>query len=718
MSYIDNLVSKLLSFLVVVYNNLCLKTFGSFHCVNRGPGNGSYLYQEPNISCWDDPEHHYLLILSALGMVGYVVAIPAGIGLVLHQARRTNSLYKPEVINRLGFLYRRYETDRHLWEVTFLFRRAVVTIVYVFYGSSHPYIAMLWVMGALGVNLTISAGYMPFKDYTIDLIDIFAILCIMLYLLAGVVADAVPEHSNNLGILLNLIVWGLVLYCLVETVRETNEKRKTALYAKKIQTMMLKVRKMGRANEEQLDSKDPALGPNLVKGKAVWTHQLACRSILKAFRGLEEDGFTTVTLVQISEWLKNGGERYVHPEHPVFYSLRQVIGITDTENLPVESCILALNGELKQVSVLEGMFEEKTQDGRDMAGELSKTLRPDLLRALVDNLAKGGDASVATYSRFITLAGSMQTVLGDNCAVGEYSHYPEAILLKKLARAIPGLVDYAVTCTETEAAALQTTFTGLCRLAIQRGTVGFLAPLCVEEDHGPMLYWLMLADKYDRQLLRVFLEEVELETLHSENQRAVYSKRNHECDGDYDMPDPGPLSMTAFYDLVGHWKHERGRGGGHGQEQSRARSRELEEGRPGSSTQQGEDRKRSRQSLKDGCGGGAEASAPTSPVTIASRVNLALGASMIFGKRVPAMRGAGHAQGAMFRSTGFRIFKSSHVCAGEGTQSARRFEHGLGFVDFDEIEGGGQGGEGGQAGGSIERGLKGGRLDSFPIGFK
>jgi len=37
----------------------------------------------------------------------------------------------------------------------------------------------------------------------------------------------------------------------------------------------------------------------------------------------------------VSGWLKAHNERYVHPEHPVFYTLRQVVGITDVDFLPV-----------------------------------------------------------------------------------------------------------------------------------------------------------------------------------------------------------------------------------------------------------------------------------------------------------------------------------------------------------------------------------------------
>ena len=81
---------------------------------------------------------------------------------------------------------------------------------------------------------------------------------------------------------------------------------------------------------------------------------------------------------------------------------------------------------------------------------------------------KGGEDSTADYARFVTLAIAMENVLGDTCAVGDYSHFPEAVLLKKWCASIPSLIDYAVTCTDTEAEALRTTFLGLCRVAMVR----------------------------------------------------------------------------------------------------------------------------------------------------------------------------------------------------------------------------------------------------------
>ena len=230
----------------------------------------------------------------------------------------------------------------------------------LFYGSSQPYLAMMWVMGALGLNLSFSSACMPFKDRSVDLIDILSIMCVMLYLLAGVVADMRPVYAEDLGVMLNVIVWSLIAYCFVATIKETNGKFTAARYAKEIRRVMLRVRDAYRSSgdEEKLEADDPTLGKKLVNGEVMWTNQNTRHSLCRAFRGLKEEGYVSVTLAQIAGWLKKHGERYVHPEHPMLYMLRQVIGIRDIDNLPVESSIVALESEMRLVSVLEGIVHE------------------------------------------------------------------------------------------------------------------------------------------------------------------------------------------------------------------------------------------------------------------------------------------------------------------------------------------------------------------------
>ena len=621
---VDDRISKLISFLVVVYNNLCLKSFGSFYCVERGAGKGSYLYQDPNISCWDDPEHHFLVTISIISIIIYVIGIPTTVTLVLRSARRNNSLYTPESINRFGFLYCRYETNNHLWEVTFLIRRFVVSIVYIYAGASEPYIAVLMVMVSLGLNLCISSAFMPFKEDRVDLIDLFGQLCIMLYLLAGVVADTHPEHSEGLGIMLNVFVWGVIVYCMHTTILETHRARLARKYAKRIRRRILEVRKMDLANEDEVNTMAQDFGPHLVKGKVALTMKMTCRSLMSSFRGLRDEGYVRVSYGQISEWLIKHGERYIHPEHPCFHILRKAIGIDDGENFPVARSIVALEEDVQNFSVENRLF----YDGEGMAGELSRTLRPDLLRVLATN----DKTSIESIARLLSLSVAMQNVLGDNCAIGAYSHYPEAIILKKITSVIPALVDYAVTCSEAEADALRTTFVGLCRISFVRGTSGFLAPLCVQEDHAPMLYWLLLADKYDRQLLRVFLEEVEIGSVESVN-KDVAKELDEERRADRNAP-----YSSSSKGFAGYGKQTTG-------------LRRLASGLIERANNQMDDLVEPR---------------------IAS----------VDGQLMPASRVEGYTQAAEFKKTGFRIFSAMGTEMNRG--NSRRFEHGLGQQNFDE----------------------------------
>ena len=278
-------------------------------------------------------------------------------------------------------------------------------------------------------------------------------------------------------------------------------------------------------------------------------------------------------------------------------------------------------------------------------------------------------------------------------AVGEYSHYPEAILLKKLVRAIPGFVDYALTCTEVEAAALRTTFVGLCRIAMVRGSAGFLAPLCVQEDHGPMLYWLMLADKYDRQLLRVFLEQVELETLKSAEEQSKFSQRRGEAAGEAGGQRRGDAAGVAgaaySFPSTPHSPSAAGR--------DRAAAPEAA----------GAFKSRRSQTMGN---------LPFGTLMF-ERLDDALDRVGHFvghlggGRRVPGTREEGLAEAGEFNDSGFRIFKSSALAGNVDMKGAsRRFEHGVGFMDFDSQDGG-------VAQDTDKDGIRGGALDSFPMGF-
>ena len=63
-------------FLNINYNSLCTKCFDTFLCSRLRDG-AIILNVAPDIACWDNPEHQAMVGVSILGLVVYVLGIPA-----------------------------------------------------------------------------------------------------------------------------------------------------------------------------------------------------------------------------------------------------------------------------------------------------------------------------------------------------------------------------------------------------------------------------------------------------------------------------------------------------------------------------------------------------------------------------------------------------------------------------------------------------------------
>ena len=63
-------------FLNINYNSLCTKCFDTFLCSQLADG-AYFLNVAPDVACWDNPEHQAMVGVSILGLVVYVLGIPA-----------------------------------------------------------------------------------------------------------------------------------------------------------------------------------------------------------------------------------------------------------------------------------------------------------------------------------------------------------------------------------------------------------------------------------------------------------------------------------------------------------------------------------------------------------------------------------------------------------------------------------------------------------------
>jgi hypothetical protein len=125
----DRGISRVLSFAHISYNTIVVKCTEVFFCFEAADGI-SYLAASPEIVC-KSPTHVALQIFGALGIVVYVVGLPAFLGWILYVGRTRGYLSRPRYVARYGFFYRRYETRFVYWGLVLILRRFAFSLVMV-----------------------------------------------------------------------------------------------------------------------------------------------------------------------------------------------------------------------------------------------------------------------------------------------------------------------------------------------------------------------------------------------------------------------------------------------------------------------------------------------------------------------------------------------------------------------------------------------------------
>ena len=132
----DRCVASFLSFLVIVYNGLCFKGFGTFLCEAMIDGS-QMLLADPSVTCWEG-SHTAVVVVSIALVFLYVIGIPTGFLILLRYGRQRDKLRDPNWLGRYGFLYLRYESDMYLWEIVLLMRRfALCALQALLYAQPH-----------------------------------------------------------------------------------------------------------------------------------------------------------------------------------------------------------------------------------------------------------------------------------------------------------------------------------------------------------------------------------------------------------------------------------------------------------------------------------------------------------------------------------------------------------------------------------------------------
>lgn len=149
----------------------------AFSCVPLEAGE-SWLRVEMSIRCWDQRHSLIALAISLPVVVLWGLGIPALALLLLIKYRKR--LQEKEAQTMLGFLCGGYQRRFYYWEVVIVYRKLLITTLYVFLGSVGEAYQALTLILILCASFLLQRKYKPFKQAISNRIELMSITVLLL----------------------------------------------------------------------------------------------------------------------------------------------------------------------------------------------------------------------------------------------------------------------------------------------------------------------------------------------------------------------------------------------------------------------------------------------------------------------------------------------------------------------------------------------------------
>jgi hypothetical protein len=179
---------------VILYNNLCIRTFESFVCMRVGDDAFSVLIAAPDMICGSFEHLSGRLIPAVVCLVVYVIGIPLYFFFYTRKMRDRRMLTDPEVMGSMGWMYCRYKAKYCWWETFVLLRRLLLCLCLVFLQSNPDkqtaaalFSLIFCMIGQFWAN--------PFNSPIMNILDILSLTSCLLYVTAGNLFNS--EEANN-----------------------------------------------------------------------------------------------------------------------------------------------------------------------------------------------------------------------------------------------------------------------------------------------------------------------------------------------------------------------------------------------------------------------------------------------------------------------------------------------------------------------------------------
>ena len=177
-TWFENSIFTFGSFLNIVYPSLVYQSFSVFRCMDMA--GTSVMVADPTLECGSSA-HQGLQAGAVLGIIFYVIGIPAMFSYVLWNGERHTLFDNQDYRDRFGWLFERYESEFYFWELTFVFRRLAFVSISVFVDDG--IVQGVTGLFTIGICTMMHFYARAFADVSLDYLDSTALA--LLFVLIG-----------------------------------------------------------------------------------------------------------------------------------------------------------------------------------------------------------------------------------------------------------------------------------------------------------------------------------------------------------------------------------------------------------------------------------------------------------------------------------------------------------------------------------------------------
>eukprot|EP00736_Rhodelphis_marinus_P006608 Rmarinus@m.3763 len=481
----DMCIHHIVCFVDVMYLSLTTHSLQPFVCITSPDQGTDWLVASPDIEC-GSPEHIGLVFLGIVGLLCYTVGLPVFYSYILYRGYVEGTLSHGIYLRRFRFVYSRFEAEYLWWQLVLLLRRILFSMVLVMFHEEPMFQATLGT-AVLVVSAALQYYARPFVRNSLDLLESFSLMSLVAFLFSGVLFyDDSFGYHEELEIIIDFLV--LLTLFLVFVVCFFNIVER--LSALKVASRIYYLKRFTNPVKDVPGIPGPAADDSGTDSgsDAVQTDAEA--------NGGPAGSSADSESVSLKQWKKRVKARAsIQLSSPILDN-------PEMQDMEIKA-VRELNNQgfsARMRLMVAAYLEEYSKDQH--MGELHRTVAVHQLRRWAD--AKLTYRAVKLYN---SVDGWLSKYVADDSPTSNYVHTPLAEFYRRLADAMPWIVEWLALADEDLHRKAQKILESMVRFYCNKEKIRY-EPMVAEEDKSSVVCCLSRGKAKQRQQFCLLLNEI------------------------------------------------------------------------------------------------------------------------------------------------------------------------------------------------------------------